>query len=147
MRSNPRFELGKVDTNAALAICDGELPNTPIIYVTPSFETLTGYREREVLGLNCKFLQNPPTTTDAATIEERRKYNEPLCAELRYRIQKGEEVQARLANYRKNGEFFMNVMTIIPITFKDTNSDASETERKYLIGFQIDEREIKGRIR
>jgi hypothetical protein len=68
------------------------------------------------------------------------KYNEPLLSELRHRIAKGEEGQVKIVNYRKDGRPFLNILTVIPITFKDMDG----SERKYIVGFQVDEKDVKG---
>jgi PAS domain-containing protein len=126
-------------------VCDNELPDAPIIYATDSFEELTGYSGSEIKGRNCRFLQNPPASAavlmeDPEIVLRFQKYNEPLLSELRHRIAKGEEGQVKIVNYRKDGRPFFNILTVIPITFKDMDG----SERKLIVGFQVDEKDIKG---
>src|SRR5690349_13098788 len=40
-----------------IVIADATLPDTPLIYVNPAFERMTGYTASEVIGRNCRFLQ------------------------------------------------------------------------------------------
>lgn len=50
---------------------------------------------------------------------------------MKTHILSGKESQASVINYRKNGEPFINLVTIIPITW-DTDEIA------YFVGFQVD---------
>jgi diguanylate cyclase (GGDEF)-like protein len=40
-----------------VVIADFGLPDRPLIYVNPGFESMTGYSAEEVVGRNCRFLQ------------------------------------------------------------------------------------------
>lgn len=141
MRPNPVVGLGRVDTSVALVVCDNELPDAPIIYVSESFEKLTGYRDTEIIGHNCRFLQTQPLSTNGIPSIENAEYNKPILWNLKTHIQREEEVQVKLVNYKKSGEPFMNVLTVIPIMFKDRETEGPP--RKYLVGFQADERDQK----
>ncbi|KAK7743707.1 hypothetical protein SLS62_010485 [Diatrype stigma] len=59
-RPNPVVELGAVDASCALLMCDLLRPDHPIVYASEAFEALTGYSQREILGRNCRFLQQAP---------------------------------------------------------------------------------------
>jgi len=85
-----------------VVITDNTQIGNPIVYVNFAFRRLTGYREAEVLGRNCRFLQGPET--DPATI-----------ADLRTAISLGTGIQREILNYRKNGTSFWNEVTIDPI--------------------------------
>jgi PAS domain S-box-containing protein len=85
-----------------LIIADPNLPDTPIIYVNPAFERITGYSADEVLGYNCRFLQG----TDK---------DQPDLEELRSAIREGRECRAVLRNYRKDGAQFWNELYISPV--------------------------------
>ena len=58
-RPNPKIELGAVDSNCALILCDTLAQDSPIVYCSEAFEHLTRYRRHEILGRNCRFLQSP----------------------------------------------------------------------------------------
>ena len=44
-----------------LLICDVQQPSWPIVYASPGFERLTGYKAEDVLGKSCQFLQGEET--------------------------------------------------------------------------------------
>lgn len=88
-------------TNGIL-ITDARLPDQPIIYVNPAFESLTGYRADEVIGKNCSFLQGPGTD-----INTRNRIREAIS--LR------QECQVTILNYRKDGTPFWNNLQISPV--------------------------------
>jgi PAS domain-containing protein len=140
MRPNPTYELGVVDDRAALVVCDNEVHDAPIIYATESFEMLTGYYGSEIIGKNCRFLQkaSSPNSPPWDVIQRCKKYNEPLLSELRHRIQRKEEAQVKIVNYHKDGTPFMNILTTIPIRYKDNDG----LERNYIVGFQVNEKDI-----
>jgi hypothetical protein len=56
-RENPKIEVGPIDMTCSFIVSDIRLPDMPIIYVSPTFEQLTGYPTQEILGRNCRFLQ------------------------------------------------------------------------------------------
>ena len=62
------MDLGPVDLNCSFMVCDLERKDTPVIYVSKAFETLTGYTSKEVLGHNCRFLQAPGGKVKLLTI-------------------------------------------------------------------------------
>jgi PAS domain-containing protein len=135
-RPTPTYDLGNVDTHVALVICDGTLPDTPIIYATEHFEKLTGYRVQEILGRNCRLLQEPPSYLGVTVPDSYREHNKEMKYHMRYRINHGQESQAKIVNYKKTGEPFMNVLTTIPITYPDPKAGSPETSRRYIVGFQ-----------
>ncbi len=45
----------------AFVLSDPTLPDTPLVYVSPGFEKMSGYSAAECLGRNCRFLQGPET--------------------------------------------------------------------------------------
>lgn len=62
----------------------------------------------------------------------RRKYTDPAAVyHLKTHIQSGKETQASIINYRKDGSPFINLVTVIPISW-DTDEIA------YFVGFQVD---------
>lgn len=85
-----------------IVITDPAQANNPIIYVSPSFEELTGYSASEVVGQNCRFLQGAGTDPDAV-------------AQIRQAVQQGEACKVELLNYRKDGTSFWNELSISPV--------------------------------
>jgi PAS domain S-box-containing protein len=129
-RKNPEIDIGKVDMSCAFAVCDVTMYDCPIIYVSDIFERLTGYTKHEVVGQNCRFLQSPEGKVQAGA---RREFvDNDSVYYLRERIAARKEAQRSLINYRKGGQPFMNLLTMIPITGED------DEEIKYYVGFQVD---------
>jgi PAS domain-containing protein len=129
-RKNPEVDIGKVDLSCAFVVCDVEIADCPIIYVSEVFERLTGYTKHEVLGQNCRFLQSPEGKVQAGV---RRDFvDNDSVYYLKNQIKGKREAQRSLINYRKGGQPFMNLLTMIPIT-----GDTGDAIR-YFVGFQVD---------
>lgn len=128
-RPNPEINIGAVDLSCAFVVCDLNQHDLPIVYCSDVFERLTGYTKHEILGRNCRFLQAPDGKVQAGI---KRKYvDDSSVLLLKNRINKRAEVQVSLINYRKGGQPFMNLLTMIPIKW-DTE------EYRYYVGFQVD---------
>lgn len=129
-RKNPQIDIGAVDLSCAFAVCDVTQNDCPIVYVSEIFERLTGYNKHEVLGRNCRFLQSPD---GKVTPGVKRKYvDDDSVYYIKTRIKANQEAQRSLINYRKGGQPFMNLLTMIPIPWDDPN------EIRYIVGFQVD---------
>ncbi len=89
-------------TSNAVIIVDAQKPEQPIIYCNRAFQHMTGYSEEEILGRNCRFLQNDDRAQDAI----------PL---MRSAISKGKGCKVELRNYRKDGKLFWNELSVTPI--------------------------------
>lgn len=87
---------------SGILITDSCQPNNPIIYASPGFERLTGYRQEEVLGKNCRLLQGKDTDRQAV-------------AEIRAAVREGRSCESELVNYRKDGTSFWNRLLISPV--------------------------------
>ncbi len=129
-RKEPEIEIGKVDMSCAFVVCDITQYDCPIIYISDVFERLTGYSKHEVKGQNCRFLQSPDGKIEAGAKREFTE-NESVYY-LRNRIAEKKEAQRSLVNYRKGGQPFINLLTMIPITGEDDRTI------KYYVGFQVD---------
>ena len=88
--------------NAGVVISDARLPDMPIVYVNPMFETMCGYSSAEVLGRNCRFLQGAES-------------NQPGLAAIRTAITSQSNGYAKLRNFRKDGSLFVNELFISPV--------------------------------
>jgi PAS domain S-box-containing protein len=108
--------LGAV--GSGVTIVDVRLPDQPLVYVNPAFERLAGFAAADVLGRNCRFLQDPDT--DPAAV-----------ARIRRAIEAGEECREVLLNRRDDGSTWWNECTLTPVT------DATGTVVQY-IGIQTD---------
>lgn len=85
-----------------ILITDPTRPGNPIIYANQAFERMTGYSEAELVGQDCRMLQGSET-------------DQPGVHELRKAMQSGAGCHAVLRNFRKNGELFLNSLTIAPV--------------------------------
>jgi two-component system cell cycle sensor histidine kinase/response regulator CckA len=107
-----------------ILITDPRQPDNPIIFASPSFENLTGYKVEEAIGRNCRFLQGADT-------------NAETVAEMREAIRAGQPCTVELLNYRKDGASFWNSLSISPVHGEDgtvthfvgTQADVSERRR------------------
>ena len=128
-RPNAHINIGAVDMSCAFAVCDVTQHDLPIVYCSDVFERLTGYTKHEILGRNCRFLQAPDGKITAGV---KRKYvDDQSVMRIKTMISQRQEMQISIINYRKGGQPFMNLLTMIPITW---DSD----EIKYYVGFQVD---------
>ena len=85
-----------------ITISDARAEDYPLIYISPGFERMTGYTAEEVVGQNCRFLQN----------DDR---DQPVLGQIRAAIEAGAECRVVLRNYRKDGALFWNELTLYPL--------------------------------
>ncbi len=103
---------------SGISVADVTRPDLPLVYVNPAFEVMTGYSLEEVLGKNCRFLQNDD-------------HDQPGLTLIREAIRARREVTAILRNYRKNGTLFWNELSLSPIC----NREGTVT---HFVGIQTD---------
>ena len=128
-RPKPQINIGAVDMSCAFVVCDVTQHDLPIVYCSDVFERLTGYTKHEILGRNCRFLQAPDGKVQSGV---KRKYvDDQAVLHVKNMINQRQEAQISLINYRKGGQPFMNLLTMIPITY-------DSEEIKYYVGFQVD---------
>lgn len=128
-RKNPEINIGSVDLSCAFVVCDANEHDCPIVYCSENFERLTGYTKHEILGRNCRFLQAPDGRVKASV--KRQYVDDDTVSFLREAVTSQKEAQVSMINYRKGGQPFMNLLTIIPIM--------DDTDRvKWFVGFQVD---------
>ena len=89
-------------TDNGIVIADAREPDQPVVYVNPAFEQMTGYAADELLGRNCRILQNADR-------------EQPALEAVRQALREQREVRALLRNYRKNGELFWNEFHLAPV--------------------------------
>ncbi|CAE6433111.1 hypothetical protein ACGC1H_001554 [Rhizoctonia solani] len=128
-RPNPKIVLGPVDLTCSFVVVDVKRYDHPIVYASPTFHRLTGYEQSELIGRNCRFLQAPNGKVERGST---RTYTDNAAvAHFKKSLSADKECQASLINYRKNGQPFINLVSIIPITW---DSD----DIRYHVGFQVD---------
>ncbi|HEX5661190.1 MAG TPA: PAS domain S-box protein [Polyangiales bacterium] len=98
----------RLSQRALASVSDGVLitdptrPDNPIVYCNASFERITGYRESELVGRSCRVLQG----------DDR---DQPELESLREALREERAGHAVLRNYRKDGELFLNSLSITPV--------------------------------
>ncbi len=85
-----------------ILITDARQPDNPIVYANAGYERLTGYRQEEIRGRDCRFLEG--VNTDPSTV-----------AEIREALAAGRPFTVEILNYRKDGTEFWNLLSISPV--------------------------------
>jgi diguanylate cyclase (GGDEF)-like protein/PAS domain S-box-containing protein len=85
-----------------IMICDAASPETPILYVNPAFERITGYGADEVLGRNPRFLSGADR-------------DQKGLIDVRESVRLGLEVEIVVRNYRRDGSLFWNELSVAPV--------------------------------
>ncbi|KAK9840570.1 hypothetical protein WJX81_001725 [Elliptochloris bilobata] len=85
-----------------ITIADCSHPNMPLIYANKAFTQITGYSLTETLGKNCRFLQGEGTDTETV-------------GKMREAMREGSPCVVQLLNYKKNGDAFVNYLSVTPI--------------------------------
>lgn len=112
----------------ALTLADTSQDDAPLILANSAFLDLTGYREHEVIGRNCRFLQS-----DLENAEQR--------AEVREVMRRQGQGQVVFRNRRKNGEPFDNMLFLQALVERDRGT-------RYFLGsqFLLDRRTTESQI-
>ncbi|KAI0469040.1 vivid PAS protein VVD [Xylaria cf. heliscus] len=126
MRPSPVVELGPVDASCAILVCDIELPDCPVVYANEPCAQLTGYPLEEMLGKNCRFMQAPGGQVRQSST--RRYVEKSVLKKMRRAVESNSELAIEVTNFKKNGQKFTNMLTMIPVCW-DTPTP------KYYIGF------------
>ncbi len=105
-------------TNNGITLSDPDMEDMPIVYANKSFETMTGYRQAEIIGRNCRFLQAEDRDQEARF-------------QLRNAIEARLPVEVDMRNYKKSGALFHNHLALTPL-FDDGG------ELLYYLGVQYD---------
>jgi len=96
------FQRMIVASTNGIIITDPYKEDQPIVYVNPAFESCFGYTHDEVVGRNCRFLQNGDR-------------DQPALEELRDAIAHERPCTVTLRNYRKDGGLLWMRMHIFPM--------------------------------
>ncbi len=102
----------------AMVVTNPRLPDNPLELVNQAFCDLTLYREREIIGRNCRFLAGAAT--------------DPVVrGNMRSAIEHARPILAEVVNYRSDGSAFTNGIMIAPLF-------DGEGELHYFLGSQVD---------
>ncbi|RKO94489.1 hypothetical protein BDK51DRAFT_12097, partial [Blyttiomyces helicus] len=136
-RPRPAIDLGPIDFSSSFIVVDAKKFDMPIVYASNTFENLTGYSAREIIGKNCRFLQSPDGLVQKGAVRSHVDNN--VVYQLKTCVDRREECQYININYRKGGAPFVNLITIIPLA--DENGSP-----EYFVGFQVDLMQQSGAI-
>ncbi|KAK2812170.1 hypothetical protein FQN50_001527 [Emmonsiellopsis sp. PD_5] len=128
-RPDPGIDIGMIDMSCAFTISRITDHDYPIVYASDAFCRLTGYSYEEVVGRDCRFLQEPTGKVEPGL--KRKNTDDRSVCHLKVKIHAKSEVQECLINYRKGGQPFLNLLTVVPIRWY-------ANEYNYSVGFQID---------
>lgn len=137
-RPDPKIEIGPVDLSCSFTVSDASHPEHPIIHCSDSFCQLTGYDRTEIIGRNCRFLQAPDGNVEIGT--ERMHTDNGAVRHIKKNLMKMQECQTSLINYRRDGSPFINLVTVVPITWNNSR------EPVLFVGFQVDLVEHPGAV-
>ena len=102
----------------ATVITNPRRADNPLEVINPAFSALTGYREAEIIGRNCRFLAGEAT--------------EPWITErIREAIRSRHSVLVDILNYRRDGSPFRNGVLVTPL-FDD------DGELAWFLGSQVE---------
>ena len=102
----------------AMVVSNPHAPDNPLELVNEAFCRLTGYREAEIVGRNCRFLAGDQTEPSAR-------------AEMRMAITEARPVLTDVLNYRRDGSAFRNGVMITPLF-------GEEGQLEWFLGSQVD---------
>jgi PAS domain S-box-containing protein len=106
MMDDPHFaRIVFASVTSGICIADATLRDMPIVYINPAFEAITGYSMDQMLGKNCRLLQD--SSTEHA--------DEPTRDLIRQAIREQREFLTVIRNFRKDGTPFWNELYLSPI--------------------------------
>jgi len=91
-----------IAASCGYVITDCGQKNSPVVFVNPAFQEITGYQAKEVLGRNCRFLLGKDREQES-------------LEQIREAVKSGRRCTAVVRNYRKDGSLFYNELSISPI--------------------------------
>ncbi|CAK0894693.1 unnamed protein product, partial [Prorocentrum cordatum] len=113
------------DCPFCVTVADPGEEDCPLVAVSDEFLRITGYGKAQVLGRNCRFL-NEGCPADLHDIMA-----------LRQASKSGQRVTLLLTNRRRTGELFVNLLDLAGVTIAKDKISATE-DIWYLIGVQAD---------
>jgi PAS domain S-box-containing protein len=105
LSSNAQLRILRRAGDAAsngIVITDAKSADNVIIYSNPAFSKISGYGIDEIIGRNCRFLQQNDR-------------NQPEVNSIREAIRERQPITTVIKNYRKDGSLFWNELTISPV--------------------------------
>ncbi len=125
LQSRNRLLAAVIDgSSSGFAIADAKTGGHPLVFVNKAFEALSGYSSEEVLGQNCRFLNDEDPASE-------------IRADLRETVRVNGTGTFVLRNKRKDGEPFWNELSLFPVVGPDDTAE-------YLVATQTD---VSARVR
>ena len=118
LRQAPFLASAFAEIECGVTIADAGLADTPLVYANAAFERMTGYPRAELLGRNCRFLQQ-------------NLKDQPGLQVVRNAINRGTDCTTVVTNFRRNGEPFENRLKLRTIRTQDGTPS-------HIIGIQLD---------
>ena len=103
----PLKELAMDSLEEGVTIADFTHPLQPLVFANQGFTEITGYTVDETVGKNCRFLQGPETEPE-------------VVKKIKHAVMNGLSITCQLKNYKKNGEMFINNLSLKPIRNEDS---------------------------
>ncbi|ETS73798.1 hypothetical protein PFICI_14744 [Pestalotiopsis fici W106-1] len=128
-RPHPHTSLQATQPVHPFVVADTWQHDMPIIFVSNSFEAMTGYHNTEILGRNCRFLQSSDGFVQPRA--PRQHIDSIDAYHFKLSLATGGEFRQTIVNFKKGGQPFINLITIIPIPWPGAES-------RFLFGYQID---------
>lgn len=105
-------------TAEGIFIIDAQKSNFPVIYANQSFQKMTGYGKREILGQNYFSLYG----IDA---------DQRIINEIKHTIHRGKAFHGEMLSFQKNGNKYWNLLRIAPV--RDSSGEVT-----HYVGIQSD---------
>ena len=121
--------------NSMIVIADARADDQPLVFVNEFFCRFTGYDRDEVIGRNCRFLQDRGGSGDGHGGGGKggggRDGDQPGLDVIRRAVAAGEPCVTLLRNYKKDGTLFWNELYLSPLRGEDG-------EPAFFVGVQND---------
>jgi len=88
--------------SCGFVITDCGQKDSPVIFVNPAFQKITGYNAKGVLGRNCCFLLGKDREQES-------------LEQIREAVKSGRRCTAVVRNYKKDGSLFYNELSQAPL--------------------------------
>jgi PAS domain S-box-containing protein len=98
----PSLSRFLVASSSPVILTDMLAPDQPIVFANPAFEAMTGYREADIVGNNCRLLQGNDR-------------DQPARAGIADALAAGRPYECELRNYRRDGSMFWNRLYLFPL--------------------------------
>ncbi len=89
-------------TRMPMVITDPRQHDNPVVFANDAFCRLSGYPRKEILGWNCRFLQEPETDPDSVR-------------RIRAAVRGRESIEIDIRNRREDGKLFWNRLLLAPV--------------------------------